>query len=304
VDNVARSLAKVATMMTRGFLTVLIAGALLPAQPGAARADGKGQVKSGGNHPVKVIRYKAYDDGKGGDPERHALDLYRPADVKGFPVLFFVHGGGWTKGSKDGFAKHGQLFARNGIGFVAINYRLTPQVTHPGHIEDVARAFAWTHQHIRDYGGRPDQIFISGHSAGGHLVALLAADPGYLKAEQLSLTDIKGVIPISGVYTVGAGKVFGADPDLARLASPQAHTKGKHPPFLVLYAEKDGKNFDKMAEEFCKALQESGNTASTMMLKDRDHGSIMRNIANQDDPATQAILAFIARYSGLKLTAQ
>jgi acetyl esterase/lipase len=291
-------------MMMRGSLTLLIAGALLAAPPGAARADAKGQVKSGGNHQVKVVRDVAYSDAKDADAVRHKLDLYLPADAKGFPVLFFVHGGGWTKGSNKGFGKIGNLFARNGIGFVATNYRLSPQVTHPAHVQDVAKAFAWTHKHIGEYGGRPDQIFISGHSAGGHLVALLATDPSYLKAEGLSLADIKGAIPVSGVFTVRAGQVFGSDAEAARKASPQAHAKGKHPPFLIIYADNDIKGLDRMAEAFSKALQESGNTASTLMVKDRNHGSVMMNTANQADPATQAMLAFIARYSDLKLTAQ
>jgi acetyl esterase/lipase len=284
-------------------LTLLLGCALLLARPGPASADAKGKVKSGGNHEVKVIRDVAYFTGKEADPVRHKLDLYLPADAKGYPVLLFVHGGGWTKGSKDGFAKHGRLFARNGIAFVAVNYRLSPQVMHPGHAEDVARALLWTREHIGEYGGRADQIFLSGHSAGGHLVALLGTNPTLLKTAPLSRADIQGVIPISGVYTIRpGGKAFGKDPEVCRQASPLTYAKGQHPPFLILYAEKDGKNMDKMAEEFCKALQESKNTASTMLIKDRNHGTIMTNIANQDDPATQAILAFIARYSGLKLT--
>src|SRR5947209_5431295 len=68
----------------------------------------------------------------------------------------------------------------------------------------VARAFAWTQKHAAEYGGRPDQIFACGHSAGGHLVSLLATDESYLKAEGLSAKDIKGVISVSGVYQVDA----------------------------------------------------------------------------------------------------
>jgi acetyl esterase/lipase len=286
-------------------LAVLLVIGLLMVLPGGVRADAKGAVKSGGNFEVELIKGVAYDTGNDADPVRHKLDLYLPKGAKDFPVLFFVHGGGWTKGSKDGFAKHGHLFAKNGIAFVAINYRLTPQVQHPVHAQDVAKAFAWTHAHIAKYGGRPDEIVISGHSAGGHLVALIGADASYLKAEKLSLADIKGVIPISGVYTIrNRSKAFGSDDEVLRQASPQTHVQGKRPPFLIIYADKDGKNFDKMAEEFSHALQKNGNVATTLKVDHRTHGTVMSNIANQDDPATQAILAFIARYSGLKLTAR
>src|SRR5437773_2522251 len=76
-----------------------------------------------------------------------------------------------------------------------------------GNIEDVARAFAWTHKNISSYGGRADQIYVTGQSAGGHLAALLATNERYLKAEKLSLKDIKGVMPMSGVYVFRGGRM-------------------------------------------------------------------------------------------------
>src|SRR5207245_1238220 len=73
------------------------------------------------------------------------------------------------------------------------------------HVKDVARAFAWARKHIADYGGRPDQLFLLGHSAGGHLVSLLATDDKYLRAEGLEVTDVRGVIAVSGVYHLPPG---------------------------------------------------------------------------------------------------
>jgi acetyl esterase/lipase len=75
-------------------------------------------------------------------------------------------------------------------------------VKHPEHVRDVARAFAWAHVHIGHYGGDPGQLFLLGHSAGGHLVALLATDERYLAAEGRTTQDIMGVIAVSGVYRI------------------------------------------------------------------------------------------------------
>ena len=168
---------------------------LLPGGP--ARAEEKK-----GSAGVKVVKDVAYYGGKDADAERHKLDLYRPSDRKDFPVFVFIHGGAWRAGDKKGFAKQGHTFARHGIAFVAVNYRLTPKVKHPAHVEDVARAFAWVHKNIARYGGNPDQVFVGGHSAGGHLAALLGSDGHYLKAHKLSLDDIRGVVPISGVFRI------------------------------------------------------------------------------------------------------
>src|SRR5262249_4670874 len=150
----------------------------------------------------ETIKDVPYYEGKDADAVRHKLDLYLPKGHKNYPVLFFVHGGAWRSGKKELYAPLGNLIARHGIGCVVINYRLSPSVQHPAHIQDVARAFAWTQRHIGKHGGRADQLFISGHSAGGHLVALLATAPSYLKGEKLELSHIKGVIALSGVYTI------------------------------------------------------------------------------------------------------
>jgi acetyl esterase/lipase len=271
-----------------------------------ARAEDAKAVKTGGNFEVEVIKDVPYYEGKDADPERHKLDLYFPKGQKDFPVLVWAHGGGWTKGDKRSFAKQGQTFAKNGVAVVSVGYRLSPKVQHPAHAQDVAKAIAFTHQHIAHRGGSPDQIFISGHSAGGHLVALIGTDESYLKAEKLSLANIKGVIPVSGVYTIrpGRGQVFGSDEEVCRQASPLTHVSGNDPPFLILYADKDSPPMAKMADEFSQALQETKCEAACMKINDRTHGSIATNIANLDDPATQAILTFIAKHSNLKLTSK
>ena len=148
-----------------------------------------------------------YHSAKDADPVKHKLDLYVPKGVKDFPVMMFVHGGSWKSGNKDLYPALGETFAKQGIGTAIINYRLSSNkgtVKHPDHIHDVAKAFAWVKENAGKYGGDPKKLFISGHSAGGHLVALLATDESYLKAEKCSTTDIRGVMALSGVYTIDA----------------------------------------------------------------------------------------------------
>jgi acetyl esterase/lipase len=152
----------------------------------------------------------------GDDSIRQVLDVFAPQDARDCPVVLFVHGGGWTVGDKNLFGLYrgvGKFFARHGVVAVLINYRLSPFVKHPEHVKDVARAFAWTRRHIRDHGGNPDQIILCAHSAGGHLVALLATDDQYLKAPELKLYDsdraaLRGVIAISGVYRIPGPEEF------------------------------------------------------------------------------------------------
>jgi acetyl esterase/lipase len=142
------------------------------------------------------------------DSFRHQLDLYLPKGQKDFPVVVLIHGGAWIMGDNRCcglYSSVGEFLAAQGIGAVLPNYRLAPGVQHPEQIKDVARAFAWTRNHIANYGGNPDKLFLAGHSAGGHLVALLATDERYLKAEGLGAADIKGVVAVSGVYRIPPG---------------------------------------------------------------------------------------------------
>jgi acetyl esterase/lipase len=137
------------------------------------------------------------------------LDLYLPQEHGPFPVVVLVHGGAWVWGSKTCLGLMppvARCLASQGIGVVVPNYHLSPWSKHPEHIRDVARAFAWTHKNISRFGGNPDQLFLAGHSAGGHLVSLLATDESYLQAEGLHTGSIKGVISLAGVYRIPAGR--------------------------------------------------------------------------------------------------
>jgi acetyl esterase/lipase len=172
-----------------------------PGPPGAAAAP---------TYEVERVRDVAYNQGADADPRRHRLDLFLPRGLSDYPVVVLVHGGCWMFGNNSCagyFSAVGAFLASHGVGAVLPNYRLSPRVKHPEHVKDVARAFAWAHAHVAAYGGRPDRMFLAGHSAGGHLVALLATDETYLKAEGLRTQDVKGVICVCGVYRIPPGKL-------------------------------------------------------------------------------------------------
>jgi acetyl esterase/lipase len=252
--------------------------------------------------PVKTFEVETVSDVsycEGDDKPKHKLDLYLPKGQKDFPVLFFVHGGGWRSGDKNYFGVYsnlGTFFARHGVGTVVINYRLSPEVSHPEHIKDVARAFAWTFKNIAKYGGLPNEIFACGHSAGGHLVSLLATDGSYLKAEGLAPDAIKGVLSISGVYSLPDGffqAVFGKDSDQRKQAFPLNHVHSGLPPFLLLYADRDFPGCDKMSEEFAKAIRDAKGEVETQEIKKSNHYNIILSASLDDDPVSGTLLHFV-----------
>ena len=113
--------------------------------------------------------------------ERCKLDFYYPTDVKDFPVVIWYHGGGLTGGNA--FIP-GEL-QNQGIGVVAVNYRICgnkvdPSVTTADCVDDAAAAAAWAVKNVAKYGGSPDKIYLTGHSAGGYLVMMIGFDKARL----------------------------------------------------------------------------------------------------------------------------
>jgi acetyl esterase/lipase len=286
----------------RPVLFLLLGGLVLPM---SARAEDKPASKEAAKIEVEKIKDIAYTDAKDADPDRNKLDLYLPKGQKGFPTIVYIHGGGWTGGSRGSAGRLAETFVKSGIAMASVGYRLSPKVKHPVHIQDVAKAFAWVKANIAKHGGKPDQLYISGHSAGGHLAALLATNESYLKAEKLSLADIKGAIPISGVYRVGSGgrmkNVFGEDEAGWKDASPMNHITSTLPPFLILYADKDLGPIGKQSADMTEALKKAKVDAEGIEVKERNHGTIIGFIPRENDPTTVAILAFIGKHSGLKI---
>jgi acetyl esterase/lipase len=301
---------------------ILSAAALAQAAPRAA-ADLPPPEKG----EVRVFRDVTYYDVRN-DPAaaRHRLDVYRPTGKGPYPVLLLLHGGGWVAGGKDdvfglyGYGTIARCLAERGLVVVVPNYRLSPAVRHPEHSKDVARAFAWAYRHCGKYRGDPGQLFASGHSAGGHLAALLAADETYLEQVGRAGKDIRGVIGISGVYRVAdfdlklclssprgalrlnldvrpSAVVFGDDPEVVRRASPLTHVRPGLPPFLILTAGCDYPPMRRMAKEFAAALEKNGCDVRAKEIPRRTHETLLFDIPrlSADRATAEAIVEFIDR---------
>ena len=293
----------------RGFVllalacVLAVAGVVLPAGC-AQKAIVPGTPPA--THSVELDRNISYYDGPGSNPAQNNLDLYLPQGAHDFPVVVFVHGGAWTLGDKMLGEPLGNTLAARGIAVASINYRLAPAVQNPDQARDVARAFAWVHDNIASRGGNPDSMFLSGHSAGGQLVALVALDQRYLQEQGLAGSALKGAVPLSGVYDMqevarflgslngtALADIFGSGAEVLTAASPIDLVRADAPPFLVLWASEDIPSLPDQAQKFVAALQKAGAQASGQEIPDRLHTSILSRIGSADDPATAAIFDFL-----------
>ncbi len=252
---------------------------------------------------TKDILYKPGSDLTAYELERCKLDLYLPAKP-GFPTLVWFHGGGLKTGDADMefTRKIAQSLVDAEIGFVIVCYRYSPKVTYPAYVEDAAASFAWTVKNIEKHGGNPQKIFIGGHSAGGYLAAIVGLDAKRLKEFGLPLDSVAGTIPVSGQmlthYTIREERGLGKYNVIADEAAPIYHARKDTPPMLVLYADKDMATREEENVYFVSTMKATGNKrVQGLLIKDRDHGSIARNIANAEDPARRSIVKFINEVS-------
>lgn len=246
---------------------------------------------------VKVVRDVPYTEGKPENANKHKLDLYLPAGKTHVPVLLFVHGGAWRGGDRSLYGLLGNRFAKSGIAVIIPSYRLAPANPPPAQIEDVAAAFNWTVKHVSEYGGDPKQVFIAGHSAGGHLVSLLALDPRYLARYKLTPDVIRGVMSISGVYDVRRVAIFGQYEGDRRAYSPLQYVNKAAPPFLVTYCQWDYPGLIAQARAFDRSLRHHFAPSTLRFIPRENHINEVVLMSRDEDPLAREMLEFVA---GLK----
>ena len=255
-----------------------------------------------GTRVVKDVYYPGVKD------EYRSLDIYVPrCDGRRQPVIFFVHGGAWMAGDKGDHASKGLFFAKQGYVFVSVNYRLAPSVSYPDFAYDVAQALAWVYRNIENYCGDRDRIYLMGHSAGDHLVALVSFNPKFLGKYGLSPSIIKGLILLDGggfdlvktrvefpfLYKTLHEKAFGTDEETLRDASPIYHlgSAGYIPPTLVIYT--DWKATKSNAEWLIAALRAVGAEYNAYYAEGKTHSTVNIDLGKPGDAVTQKILEFI-----------
>lgn len=233
---------------------------------------------------------------------RHHLDLFLPADPPSPPPLvMFLHGGAWWGGDKEWIEHVGHALARAGVACALVNYRLSPQVRHPAHVVDCARALAWLHARAEAQGWDRNRLFVAGHSAGGHLAALLALDGRYLRAEGLRPREVvRGVITLSAPFDVRPDlvlyrSVFGPEAAERAAASPLLHVHDGAPPFLVVWARHDLIGLESGSEAMVAALRDRDVPVRDAEIDGRTHRGMVKRIGTAGDRTTRLVLDFVRR---------
>ena len=233
-----------------------------------------------------------------------ALDVYEPAHAEHAPVVVFFYGGSWVRGERAWYRFVGTALSAQGVVVVIPDYRKYPQVRMDGFMQDAASAVAWVHQHARDWGGEPDDVFVMGHSAGGQIAALVATDPQWLGAHDMHPADLAGFIGLAGCYDfmpIPADEtdmlgMFGRTPDEQMKAQPVLYVRGAEPPMLLLQGTNDHEVEPSNAISLARSMQAHHEDVTLKLYPGLGHEAVLFALSRPmrgDAPTLSDILAFI-----------
>ena len=243
------------------------------------------------------------------------VDIHAPAEAnkrrflmrKRVPVIVYVHGGGWIKGSRDKVYSMPRFATSRGWMLVSVDYRPWPGANIDAQVGDVTRGIRWVQRNIRRYGGDRRRIVIMGHSAGSHLVAMVAARGTVKGLRGVIANDVQAYDMSHYARLRGNGlphmyaKAFGTDGSNWDRWSPITHVKARRarelPPHLIMHSGGDiWKRRETLSRSYGEALRRRGAKVSYFGSRFLGHGAIMARIGRGDGPnVTAAVEAFLRR---------
>lgn len=241
--------------------------------------------------------------------DRNRLDVYYPKDIsQAKDVLVFIHGGGWDSGKKNIYWWIGRNFANKNVVTVIINYPLSPKAGYEQMATAAASALKWVKDSIANYGGNPERIFAMGHSAGGHLSALVDMDPRFFAAQNIA-NPLRGVILNDGFgldmyeYLSQVDKKEGHNPSFLKTFTeePQNWTKGSpltyfdqiKNPYLILVGGETYPAIQIQSKRLYEMMKKSNKPVQYQEFPKKTHVPMISQLVFGANPLYQQIIDFM-----------
>jgi arylformamidase len=261
------------------------------------------QIAAPSDPEVTVVRDRFY-----GPEERNRLDIFTRGTPRTAPVLVYIHGGGFVMGDKTSpgspfYDNVGQWAAQQGFVGVTMTYRLAPAAQWPSGPEDLAYAVSWLRDHVTDYGGDPDAVFLLGQSAGAAHVAAYVSHPEHYPAGG---AGIAGALMISCIFdpvaqpaNPFAAAYYGDDPATLVEARCTAGLIASPVPMLFSVSEFDARDFqDQAATLVADWHRARGSYPAMEFLHGHNHLTPAQAIGSSADDLGPRVAAFIRSCCG------
>lgn len=235
--------------------------------------------------------------------ERLSLDVYAPAHADRAPVVVYFYGGDWTTGKRQWYRWMGEALATQGMVAMIADYRHSPAVRMDGFLHDGAEAVRWARDHATEFGGDPSRLFVMGHSAGGHIAAMLATDKEWLGTVGMKPRDLAGFIGVAGAYDFlplnepRYVAMFGDSPAEQARSQPINFVDGDEPPALLLQGEEDTEVFPSEAISMEGRYRQLGEPVTLKLYPGLGHESLVFALGplHRKAPVMQDVATFVRR---------
>jgi acetyl esterase/lipase len=234
-----------------------------------------------------------------------SLDVYSPPNARNAPVVVFFYGGSWKSGKRQWYRWVGEALAAKGIVTVVPDYRQWPKVRLDGFMHDAAEAVRWAHDHAGEFSGDAARLFVMGHSAGGHIAALLATDARWLGAVGMKPRDLSGLIGLAGPYDFLPLTNKDFVDMFGHAAKQQAHSQpvnfvdGDEPPALLLQGETDGTVRPSNALSLQRQYEARGEHVEVKLYPDTGHMGVLFGLgpSKTNAPTLDDVVNFVQKQS-------
>jgi len=231
-----------------------------------------------------------------GEHHRETLDVF-PALEPRAPVQVFFHGGYWQSLDKDVFSFVAEGLQGAGVTSVLVNYPLAPEDDMDRIVHACRRAMHWVREHIPDLNGDPEKLYVSGHSAGGHIVAELMATAWDREIPGTPPDVIRGGLSLSGIFDLEPirlcylNDVLGMDREAATRRSPVFMTPTAGAPLILAVGARESESYQFQSSDLEAAWSTQGIPVTRMDVFDADHFSILEDLVNTESMLFRAMAA-------------
>ncbi|WP_445503761.1 alpha/beta hydrolase [Microvirga sp. G4-2] len=227
-----------------------------------------------------------------GDGERNRIDIFKASRSSGFhgrATIAFIHGGYWRSQDKETYRFLAKGALERGLNFANIEYTLAPHQTIGGIVQEIRQAINCLNRHLNQVIPDHSLLHISGHSAGGHLVATTLNERGVSSG-----TSISGIFDLEPIRLSYLNEEVRLTPDDVARYSPQHHIPALSPPLIIAYGEAELPELCRQSEDFHIAL-DAGKLASKLLrLPQHHHFSILEELADPEGVILKEIVSLIS----------
>jgi len=235
-----------------------------------------------------------------GPSEDEKLDIFL-TEKPDAPIVVFIHGGAWTRQSKEMVSYPAEAFVAAGAHYVAINFGLVPAVTLDEQVRQVRASIAWVYRNAGDFGADPEQLFVVGHSSGAHVTGMTIVT-NWDKEYDVPCNVIKGAMSYSGMYEL----------EPVRLSSRNEYMQLDHaavdrnssirripsdgPPLIIGSGGGEHEEFQRQSKAFAEAWRAAGLPCQEINLPEANHFDVSFEFV---DPTCPSMIAML-KMMGLK----